>query len=165
MRAIFRSLRLLLLLLPLAAPPAFAVYLDQQLEDPALEARARAISGEIRCLVCQNQSILDSNADLARDLRQIVRERVALGDSDADVRRYLVSRYGDWVLLDPPFKATTLFLWIGPAIIFLVGLVVTILFLRGRRGAAEEGGAMALTREEQAELERLLKDDAPGGQA
>ncbi|WP_334128415.1 cytochrome c-type biogenesis protein [Sneathiella sp.] len=157
--ALCRTMLLVLFMLPLPALPAAAVFLDQQLEDPALEARARAVSAEIRCLVCQNQSILDSNADLAKDLRQIVRERIALGDSDSDVRAYLVSRYGDWVLLDPPFKLTTLLLWLGPAIIFIGGLIVTFLFLRGRSRPATEAAPAAFTREEEAELERLLGDD------
>jgi|TARA_R100000005_G_scaffold95557_2_gene77535 cytochrome c-type biogenesis protein CcmH len=147
--------------LPFFALPAGAVFLDERLKDPTQEARARDISGDIRCLVCQNQSILDSNADLAKDLRQIVRERITLGDSDAEVRDYLVRRYGDWVLLDPPFKITTYLLWIGPAVIFLIGAILMIIFLRGRRGQAQEA-ATAITRDEQAELDRLLETDRPG---
>ncbi len=108
-----------LILLPLLlsfflATVAFAVEPSEMLKDPVLEARARSISRELRCLVCQNQSIDESNADLAHDLRLIVRERLTAGDSDDQVKAYLVARYGDFVLLDPPFKAKTLLLWCGP---------------------------------------------------
>ncbi len=161
MRALCHLTLLLCVTLPFFALPAGAVFLDERLKDPTQEARARDISGDIRCLVCQNQSILDSNADLAKDLRQIVRERITLGDSDAEVRDYLVRRYGDWVLLDPPFKITTYLLWIGPAVIFLIGAILMIIFLRGRRGQAQEA-ATAITRDEQAELDRLLETDRPG---
>jgi len=161
LRALCHLTLLLCVTLPFFALPAGAVFLDERLKDPTQEARARDISGDIRCLVCQNQSILDSNADLAKDLRQIVRERITLGDSDAEVRDYLVRRYGDWVLLDPPFKITTYLLWIGPAVIFLIGAILMIIFLRGRRGQAQEA-ATAITRDEQAELDRLLETDRPG---
>ena len=103
-----------LLLLALAAR-AGAVQPGEELADPALEARARALSQEIRCLVCQNQSIDESEADLARDLRLIVRERIAAGEDDAQVKAFLVERYGDFVLLDPPVKPKTWLLWFGPA--------------------------------------------------
>ncbi|WP_293949016.1 cytochrome c-type biogenesis protein [Sneathiella sp.] len=162
MKALCHLTLLLCVTLPFFALPAGAVFLDERLEDPAQEARARDISGDIRCLVCQNQSILDSNADLAQDLRQIVRERITLGDSDAEVRDYLVRRYGDWVLLDPPFKMTTYLLWIGPAVIFLIGALLMILFLRGRSGQNETATTTVLTREEQAELDRLFDSDGPG---
>lgn len=151
-----RTLFLLLLLAPVVIAPAAAVFVEEKLDDPAMEARARAISGEIRCLVCQNQSILDSNADLAKDLRQVVRERIALGESDGEVRSYLVSRYGDWVLLDPPFKMTTLFLWLGPALIFLLGSIAVIVFLKGRNRRPGEAENAALSPQEAAEIERLL---------
>jgi cytochrome c-type biogenesis protein CcmH len=122
------------LLLFLTLAPALAVEPSEMLKDPALEARARAISQELRCLVCQNQSIDDSNADLAHDLRLIVRERLVAGDSDAQVKAYLVARYGDFVLLDPPFKAKTLLLWCGPAVLLLLGAGGIYALLR-RRGA------------------------------
>ncbi|HRX04273.1 MAG TPA: cytochrome c-type biogenesis protein CcmH, partial [Anaerolineae bacterium] len=93
---------------------------DEVLADPALEARARTLSQDLRCLVCQNQSIDDSNAPLARDLRIIVRERLSAGDTDKQVIDYLVTRYGNYVLLKPPLQADTLLLWIGPAIAFLI---------------------------------------------
>ncbi|MSP82172.1 MAG: cytochrome c-type biogenesis protein CcmH [Alphaproteobacteria bacterium] len=105
---------LALALFVLAALPALAVEPGEMLADPALEARARAISQDLRCLVCQNQSIDDSGADLAHDLRVLVRERLAAGDSDAEVLAYVVARYGDYVLLDPPFQASTWALWLGP---------------------------------------------------
>ena len=100
-----------------ASAPVLAVEPGEVLPDPALEARARALSKELRCLVCQNQSIDDSNAPLARDLRVLVRDRLQAGDSDAKVMEYVTDRYGDYVLLRPPFKATTLVLWIGPFVV------------------------------------------------
>src|SRR5258708_18604101 len=110
--------RLLLALLLLYAAPALAAFrLDTQLTDPQAEARAVTLSRELRCLVCQNQSIEDSNADLAGDLRRIVRERVAAGDSDDQVLAYMTLRYGDWVLLKPPFNLRTAVLWGGPAVL------------------------------------------------
>ena len=130
-----RLLSILLLVLSLAGA-AFAVEPSEMLKDPALEARARAISRELRCLVCQNQSIDDSGADLAHDLRVIVRERLTAGDSDDQVKAYLVARYGDYVLLDPPFKATTLLLWLGPAALLLLGAGGVYLVLRRRPAEA-----------------------------
>ncbi|WP_417464056.1 cytochrome c-type biogenesis protein CcmH [Kordiimonas sp.] len=130
---------------------AFAVAVDDNpLEDPAKEAVARELMKEIRCLVCQNQSIEDSNADLARDLRQVVRERIALGDTPENVRAYLVDRYGDWVLLEPPVKPQTYLLWASP---FLFLLVVVYLVFRRRSTTA---GAAPLSAEEEAELEAIL---------
>ncbi len=130
---------------------AFAVAVDDNpLEDPAKEAVARELMKEIRCLVCQNQSIEDSNADLARDLRQVVRERIALGDTPENVRAYLVDRYGDWVLLEPPVKPQTYLLWASP---FLFLLVVVYLVFRRRNATA---GAAPLSVEEEAELEAIL---------
>ncbi|WP_417456220.1 cytochrome c-type biogenesis protein CcmH [Kordiimonas sp.] len=129
----------------------FAVAVDDNpLEDPAKEAVARELMKEIRCLVCQNQSIEDSNADLARDLRQVVRERIALGDTPENVRAYLVDRYGDWVLLEPPVKPQTYLLWASP---FLFLLVVVYLVFRRRNATA---GAAPLSAEEEAELEAIL---------
>ncbi|SMH55529.1 cytochrome c-type biogenesis protein [Azospirillum agricola] len=145
----------------LAAAPALAVQPDEVLPDPALESRAREISKELRCLVCQNQSIDDSNAPLARDLRVLVRERLKAGDSDAGVLGYVTDRYGDYVLLRPPFKATTLLLWVGPFAILLLGGVATALFLRGRRGVAAGADTVPLSDDERRRLDALLrKDDA-----
>lgn len=125
---------LCLLALPFGA--AIAVEPSEVLKDPGLEARARELSKEIRCLVCQNQSIDDSNADLARDLRVVVRERLTAGDSDDQILDFLVRRYGDYVLLRPPVKASTYALWFGPIVIFILGVIGLIIFMRGRRPAA-----------------------------
>mgnify|MGYP001793755968 CR=1 FL=1 len=162
MTSYFRPLLLATLLAPFIVLSAAAVFIEEKLDDPAQEARAREISGEIRCLVCQNQSILDSNADLAKDLRQIVRERISFGDTDEEVRRYLVDRYGDWVLLNPPFKMTTLFLWLGPVLIFLLGAFAMIVFLRNRNRVVEGEGSSKLSAAEETEIEQLLKSDKSG---
>ena len=137
------------------AAPAHAVLPSEQLADPALEARAREISRELRCVVCQNQSIDDSDAPLAADLRVIVREQLQLGKSDADTKEYLVSRYGSYVLLRPPFRADTLALWLGPFAVLLGGAALVWGWLRGRRGAVE---AAPLSPQEQARLDVLTKD-------
>ncbi len=140
----------------LAAAPALAVQPDEILADPALEARARQIAKELRCLVCQNESIDDSNADLARDLRLLVRERLVAGDSDREVVDYLVERYGEFVLLKPRFSARNAALWlVGPAA-FLIGLGTIAMFLRrGRPGAS--ASEAPLSDEEKAALERILR--------
>lgn len=131
----------------------FAVAVDEKpLADPALEAQARTLMKEIRCLVCQNQSIEDSNADLARDLRQIVRERIALGDSPDNVKAYLVDRYGDWVLLKPPVKTSTYLLWGSP--LLAVFAFVVLLVRRRRKPAAE-----ALSEAEKQQLQQILGAD------
>ncbi|HIM25194.1 MAG TPA: cytochrome c-type biogenesis protein CcmH [Rhodospirillales bacterium] len=149
-------------------PPAWAVNPDEVLSDPVMENRAREISRGLRCLVCQNQSIDDSDADLAKDLRIIVRERLTAGDSDAQVVDFVVSRYGDYVLLKPPFKLATLVLWLGPAAIAGGGLIAVLMFFRRRRtGESAVQPAAVLTRppplsdEENRRIEELLKDDAP----
>jgi len=141
-----------LLLVLVLGSTAEAVEPSEMLKDPALEARARAISRELRCLVCQNQSIDDSNADLAHDLRVIVRERLSAGDSDAQVKAYLVARYGDFVLLDPPFEAKTLILWLGPALVLLLGAGAIYAALRRR-----EVAATAETPLSEAERQRLAE--------
>jgi cytochrome c-type biogenesis protein CcmH len=147
------------LFLSLSAP-AFAVQPDEVLKDPAMEARAREISKELRCLVCQNQSIDDSNAPLARDLRVLVRERLVAGDDDTSVLSYITARYGDYVLLRPPFKASTYVLWIGPVIILLLGALGAALFLRGRNRPVTAGDTEApLTPEERKQLDKLLRED------
>ncbi len=150
-----------LVAIPLVTPaPARAVEPDEMLDDPVLEARARALSQEIRCLVCQNEPIDSSNADLARDLRILVRERIVAGDSDAEVKAFLVARYGDYVLLDPPMKLTTYLLWFGPALILLLGaLGVYFFFSRARQAPA---APVPLSAEERARLERLLDDETEG---
>ena len=153
MRAAF-----VLVLLLMAATPAGAVLPDEMLADPVLEARARDISKNLRCLVCQNQSIDDSDAGLARDLRVIVRERLVAGDSDSAVVDFVVGRYGDFVLLNPPFKATTYVLWIGPVVIAALGLLAVVVFFRRRRTAAGAQAPPPLSDEEKKRLEALLED-------
>ncbi len=141
--------------------PAWAVQPDEILDDPVLEARARALSKEIRCLVCQNESIDSSNADLARDLRILVRERMTAGDSDAEVKAYLVARYGDFVLLEPPVKPSTYLLWFGPALMLMLGAGGVFFFFtrRGRAAAVP----VPLSAEERKRLEALLDDTVPPG--
>jgi len=137
----------------LMALPAVAMQPEERLNDSVLETRARTISREIRCLVCQNQSIDDSDADLARDLRRIIRERLTAGDTDAAVKDFLVARYGDFVLLRPPFRASTLFLWLIPfAILVCGGLSFWVMSRRTINPLA------SLTPEEQRRLEILTKD-------
>ena len=148
-----RVLALVLLALCLA-PPAAAVEPREKLDDPVLERRARDISQNLRCLVCQNQSIDDSNAALARDLRILVRERLVAGDGDTAVIDFVVARYGDYVLLDPPFKGSTYVLWIGPGVIFAIGAAALVLFFRRRASPAPS----ALTGEEARRVEALMDD-------
>ena len=134
------------------APVASAVEPDEVLADPALEERARGLSARLRCMVCQNQSIDDSNADLARDLRLLVRERLKAGDSDAEGIDYLVGRYGEFVLLRPAFSARNLLLWAMPVIVLVGGGVAFLGYVR-RRDAANPA---ALSAEEQARLTKIL---------
>jgi cytochrome c-type biogenesis protein CcmH len=145
------------LLLSAWAVPALAVEPGEMLPDPALEARARDISRDIRCLVCQNQSIDDSQAELAHDLRVLIRERLLAGDSDAQVRDFLVARYGDFVLLEPPLKPKTYLLWFGPAAIFVAALLLIAAYFRRRR---HEAAPAALSAEESERLRTLLADEA-----
>ncbi|TQF77173.1 cytochrome c-type biogenesis protein CcmH [Elioraea sp. Yellowstone] len=147
-------MRPLALVLVLLGAPAHAVIDPREmLPDPAQEARAREIGRGLRCLVCQNQSIDDSNADLARDLRRIVRERIAAGDSDAEVVRFVTDRYGDYVLLRPPVNAVTIGLWAAPALLLLAGGAVAAAYLRRRRAGPAE--APPLSPEERARLREL----------
>ncbi|MBB3161737.1 cytochrome c-type biogenesis protein CcmH [Rhizobium laguerreae] len=145
---------LLAVVLLLMAAPAFAVNPDEVLADPALEARARALSAELRCMVCQNQSIDDSNADLAKDLRLLVRERIADGDSDEAVLSYIVSRYGEFVLLKPRVSMKTVLLWGAPVLLVLAGGMSLLVFARKRAGKPT---GSKLTADEQAKLSELLK--------
>ena len=133
---------------------AHAVQPDEVLKDPALERRARDISAGLRCMVCQNQSIDDSDAQLAKDLRLLVRERLTAGDTDAQVRDYLVQRYGEFVLLKPTFGTHTLLLWLTPALVLVFGGIGAWAALRRRPQAAS-----ALDEEERKALEALLKSD------
>jgi len=143
------------------APPARAVNPSERLDDPRLEDRAREVSAELRCLVCQNQSIDDSNADMAKDMRLLVRERLEAGDSNDEVIAYITDRYGDFVRLNPPFKASTLVLWSLPFLVGLVAIAASAVYLRGRRGAAPTGEA-GLSEEERAELARILSERGKG---
>ncbi len=144
----------------LLAGPAHAVTPDEQLADPRLEARAVRISRELRCVVCQNQTIDDSDAALAHDLRVILRERLSAGDSDQQAVDFIVARYGHFVLLKPPFEAETLLLWLGPPLVLILGGAGVALYLKGRSRAALAAPA-ALTELEQAELGRILETGGP----
>jgi len=147
----------LVLALGLGSSPA-AFEIDQALPDPAQELRARELSTQLRCLVCQNQSIAESNAPLAADLRRIVRERIAGGDSDDQVLGYMVARYGDWVLLKPPLKSTTYALWFGPTLLLLIAAAaIALYFRRGRRRAA---AAPPLDATERRRLDTLVDEGA-----
>lgn len=153
-----RALLLALALAISATAVASAVEPGERLADPALEARARALGEQFRCLVCQNQSIDDSNADLAHDLRVLLRERVAAGDSDRQVVQFMVSRYGDFILLNPPMKPATYVLWLVPFALPIVGLSAVVLYWR-RRSRETLPPPAPLTAEEQRRLARLLAED------
>jgi cytochrome c-type biogenesis protein CcmH len=140
------------------ATPCLAVQPDEVMKDPRLEARARALSAELRCMVCQNQSIDDSDAPLAHDIRILIRQRIEKGESNAAVRAYLVSRYGDFILLKPPFEPATLLLWLSAPLTLCAGLAA-IVFAR-RRGAV---ATPALSADEEARLAALTRSDAAGG--
>jgi cytochrome c-type biogenesis protein CcmH len=143
----------LVLLLAALATPVLAVNPDEVLADPALEARARAISAELRCMVCQNQSIDDSNAELAKDLRLLVRDRISAGDSDRQVLDYIVSRYGEFVLLKPPVGMNTVLLWGMPVLLLLVGGIVIVRQVSRRR---QVESAAPLSAEEERQLGEIL---------
>lgn len=144
----------LALLLLVFAFPAFAVDPSEVLPNPALEARAREIGRALRCVVCQNQSIDDSNAEVARDMRRAVRERLVAGDNDAAVFDFMVARYGDYVLLNPPFKARTLLLWLGAPLVLLIAGGALLIAARRRKVIV---APQPLSDEEQRRLDSLLK--------
>ncbi|MEA2920516.1 MAG: cytochrome c-type biosis protein CcmH [Bradyrhizobium sp.] len=144
------------LALMMASPLAYAVQPDEIMSDPARESRARDLSRELRCMVCQNQSIDDSEAPLARDLRLLVRERIAAGDSDAQVIDFLVARYGEFVLLKPRLEPRTLLLWLVPPLALAGGGLALWMQSRRRSRSAAAGELHALTAEEEARLERLM---------
>ena len=141
----------------LLSVPALAVEPSEMLKDPALEARARDIGRGLRCVVCQNQSIDDSNAEVAHDMRRAVRERLSAGDSDDKVYAYMVARYGDYVLLQPPFKAGTLLLWLGAPLVLVIASAALFLGARRRRVTVTP---QPLSPEEQRKLSALLDRDA-----
>jgi cytochrome c-type biogenesis protein CcmH len=154
-----RRLALIALLIALVAPTAaLAVEPDEILKDPKLEARARDLSSELRCLVCQNQSIDDSAAPLARDLRLLVRERLTQGDSDSQVLDFLVARYGEFVLLKPRFELQTLLLWGLPPVALVAGMIA--LFVTARRRQSENLQAPALSAAEQQRITTLVEPQA-----
>jgi cytochrome c-type biogenesis protein CcmH len=156
LRSLAQRLALVVLVLS-AMAPAIAVQPDEVLKDPALEARARALSRELRCMVCQNQSIDDSDAELARDLRVLVRERLTAGDSDVQVIDFLVARYGEFVLLKPRFVWHNAVLWITPVAVLLAGAIAVFAALRRRRAAP---AAVALSAEEERRLAEVI-DQGP----
>ena len=161
MRAALAHVILAFAVLLAVATSGLAVEPDEILADPAMEARARALSAELRCLVCQNQSIDDSNAPLARDLRLLVRERLKAGDSDAAVKSFVVARYGEFVLLRPPFGTSTLILWLSPPVLVLATLLALLVKSRRARLASAHSG-QRLTSEEEARLAKLLKQEQGG---
>ncbi len=149
------------LLLAFNAMPARAVQPDEMLKDPALEARARTLSRELRCMVCQNQSIDDSEAPLARDLRLLVRERLSAGDSDRQVLDFMVARYGEFVLLEPRFAWHNALLWGTPVFVLLAGGVALLVLGRRRNRSGAVAAPAALTAAEQARLAELAAPAAP----
>jgi cytochrome c-type biogenesis protein CcmH len=146
---------LLALAMMVMALPALAVQPDEILQDPALEARARALSAGLRCLVCQNQSIDDSDAPLAKDLRILIRERLTAGDSDSQVVDFVVARYGEFVLLRPRFEGKNLLLWLGPFAL----LILAAIFLWRRRKTSPAAAEAPLTDQEMAELRQMQSKD------
>lgn len=144
---------LLLVVALLIAGPAFAVQPDEILQDPVLEARARALSGNLRCLVCQNQSIDDSDAPLAKDLRILIREHLVKGETDGEIIDYVVARYGDFVLLKPRFNPSTWALWATPFVVLSIGIVA----LWRRRRTIEPATEQPLSMAEQAEVKKALE--------
>ncbi|NOR63012.1 MAG: cytochrome C biogenesis protein CcdA [Rhodobacteraceae bacterium] len=147
-------MRYLMLILMLASP-AMAVEPSEMLDDPALEARARVISKELRCVVCQNENIDDSNAGIAADLRVLVRERLVEGDTNEETMQYIVDRYGEYVLLKPTFFGSNMILWLMGPFLLLVGGLGAVVFIRGHAKQEPEEG---LSTEEQEKLARLLQD-------
>lgn len=158
MKKLVQKLFVILFAMSIAAGHAYAIAVDETpLADQQAEAKARQIMKGIRCLVCQNQSIEDSNADLARDLRQIVRERVAAGEGEAEVQAFLQARYGDWILLKPPLRRQTVLLWFGPFLFLLLGAIGLILVSRKRRQAS--AGPERLSQEEQKYLDEIIGEE------
>lgn len=157
-----RRLALIALVFALVAPTAsLAVEPDEMLKDPQLEFRARHLSEELRCMVCQNQSIDDSEAPLARDIRLLVRERIAAGDSDAQVIDFLVARYGEFVLLKPRFERQTLALWLVPPFLLIAGGLALWVHTRRRSRGDTDTGNRPLTADEEARLAALMAGDQP----
>lgn len=150
-------MRRLFLCLCLLAAPAFAVQPDEMLDDPIMEERARAISSGLRCLVCRNESIDDSNAELARDMRLLVRERLVEGDSNQEVVEYVVDRYGEYVLLNPLTGGSNMILWLAGPVMLLLGIGMGALYIR-RRSVTPEPQVDALSEEEHARLRKIMDE-------
>jgi len=149
-------MRRLVLILALLATPLWAVEPDEVLDDPALEQRARDISKNVRCVVCQNEPIDSSNAGVARDLRILIRERLVAGDSNAEVEQFLVARYGDFVLFRPPFQPSTYALWLAPLALFGIGGVAAVMAFRQKRGKSS-----GLSSQDEAEVAALMAQFTP----
>tara|TARA_B100000989_G_scaffold160224_1_gene119638 strand:- start:4241 stop:4717 length:477 start_codon:yes stop_codon:yes gene_type:complete len=149
-----RALSLVALSYLIHIQPIMAVQPNERLADPSLEERARMLSQNIRCLVCQNQSIDDSNATLAKDLRALVREKLTAGATNDEIFDFLVYRYGDFILLNPPFKPSTYVLWYGPLIFLIVGLLMTVLMIKKSKRRVSE---KPLSQEERVSLSKLLE--------
>ncbi|OED48002.1 cytochrome c-type biogenesis protein [Leisingera sp. S232] len=157
MRLLFLALVAIMATVVMVPAPVFAVEPDEVLQDPALEARARELSEELRCLVCRNESIDESNADLARDLRVLLRERLVAGDSNSEAIGFIVDRYGEYVLLKPTVRGANLLLWAAGPLMLLAALAIGVFYVRGRARkpkASEQG----LSAEEQQRLREILED-------
>jgi len=157
-----RFLAIACVLAALGLSAAHAVLPDEVMSDQAKEARARSLSRELRCMVCQNQSIDDSEAPLARDIRLLVRERIAAGDSDAQVIDFLVARYGEFVLLKPRFERQTLLLWLVPPLLLIGGGLGLWLHIRRRARGESDAAIPPLTADEEARLSALMADGTDG---
>ena len=153
MRALILFL-MLALCAPLIAGPVMAVQPDEVLADPVLESRARAITAELRCVVCRNESVDDSTADIARDIRLMVRERLVAGDTDGEAVQYMVDRFGEYILLNPRASGTNLILWISGPVLLLLGLIIAFVAIRRRKPPTP-----ALSADEEARLRELLSRD------
>jgi len=144
-------------LMSVAVTPVLAVQPDEMLDDPQKEQRAQELGEQIRCVVCQNQAIEESNAPLAADMRQLLRERIKAGDSNAEIKAYLTDRYGDFVLLKPPMKPATYALWYGPFVVVALGAVGIVVYFRRRRAAATTT-TERLSQAEERRLREVLKE-------
>ncbi len=160
-RKMMKRIAAVILALGVLAGPAFAVEPDEMLKNPQLEARARAISEGLRCLVCQNESIDDSTAPLAKDIRVLLRKRISAGDTDKQVIDFLVGRYGEFILLKPRFEMHTLVLWIAAPVALILGLIGILFAARRRRGAGI--APKPLSADEEKELRKLLTEDDGAG--
>jgi len=150
-------MRYLILILALLASPAFAVQPDEVLDDPVLEARARELGQELRCVVCQGENIDESNAGIARDLRILVRERLKEGESNQEILDFVVSRYGEYVLMRPTWGGANIILYVAGPVLLLLGLITGFFYLRGR-ATAQTAAGVALSKEEEDRLAEILKE-------